>query len=65
VDNGLVINYVNKRSNFLKRLEKSAKADALQASIDSLRILIEDESDVLALYQNQEKLLALNNEIGG
>lgn len=65
VDDGLVINYVNKRSNFLKRLEKNAKADALQKSIDSLQVLIEDESDVLALYQNQEKLLALNNEIGG
>ncbi|MCB9191184.1 MAG: DUF4139 domain-containing protein [Flavobacteriales bacterium] len=65
VDDGLVINYVNKRSNFLKRLEKNAKAEALQKSIDSLQVLIEDESDVLALYQNQEKLLALNNEIGG
>lgn len=65
VDDGLMINYVNKRSNFLKRLEKNAKADALQKSIDSLQVLIEDESDVLALYQNQEKLLALNNEIGG
>lgn len=65
VDDGLVINYVNKRSNFLKRLDKNEKAEALQTSLDSLQILIEDESDVLALYQNQEKILALNNEIGG
>lgn len=65
VDDGLVINYVNKRSNFLKRLEKNELAEALQKSIDSLQILIEDETDILALYQNQEKILALNNEIGG
>jgi hypothetical protein len=65
VSDGLVINYVNKRSNFLKRLEKNEQSEALQASLDSLRLLIEDESDVLALYQNQEKILALNNEIGG
>lgn len=65
VDDGLVINYVNKRSNFLKKLDKNELAEALQKSIDSLQVLIEDESDVLALYQNQEKILALNNEIGG
>lgn len=65
VDDGLVINYVNKRSNFLKRIEKSENQEALQKSIDSLQTLIEDEADELALYQNQEKIMALNNEIGG
>lgn len=65
VSKGLVINYVNKRSNFLKKVEKSVRAEALQVSLDSLQLLVEDETDILALYQNQEKILALNNELGG
>lgn len=65
VSEGLVINYVNKRSNFLKRIEKNAQAEAIQVSVDSLQLLVEDETDILALYQNQEKILALNNQIGG
>lgn len=65
VSEGLVINYVNKRSNFLKRVEKNFSEEVLQASIDSLQLLVEDETDILELYQNQEKILALNNQIGG